>query len=92
MVPDRSRLTSTLYKGEIVSLQLAFSDARQDHAQALLGDTTLGIIHNIEPKTGQLLDEINLPEPEIHGVTVHNDKIWFCCAETGRYCTVDLPI
>ena len=41
--------------------------------------------------TGEVLDEIDIPDPEVHGMTVHDGELWFCCAETRRVCTVTLP-
>ena len=56
-----------------------------------LGDTGLGKIHRLDPENGDVLDEIDVPEPEVHGMTLKDGLIWFCCAETRRVCTVPLP-
>jgi hypothetical protein len=39
---------------------------------------------------GKVLDEIDIPAPEVHGMTVHDDRIWFCCAVTRRICSISI--
>jgi streptogramin lyase len=54
-------------------------------------DTGLRKIHRLDPDNGDILDEIDVPDPEVHGMTFHKGHIWFCCAETRRVCTIELP-
>jgi sugar lactone lactonase YvrE len=48
-------------------------------------------VHRLDPETGEVRQEIDVPEPEVHGMTLHDGDIWFCCAETRRICTIALP-
>ena len=50
-----------------------------------------GTIYKLDPHTGDVLQQIQVNRPEIHGMTRRDDDIWFCCAETYRVCTVPLP-
>ena len=36
-------------------------------------------------------DQIEVPDPEVHGLTLHDGEIWLCCATTRRVCTIPLP-
>jgi streptogramin lyase len=54
-------------------------------------DTQMCKIHRLDPDTGAVTAEIDVPAPEVHGMTLHDGEIWFCCAETRRVCTVPLP-
>jgi streptogramin lyase len=56
-----------------------------------LADTGACKVHKLDPETGDVLDEIDVPAPELHGMTIHDGNLWFCCAETRRVCTVPLP-
>ena len=56
----------------------------------LLADTTLCKIHKLDMEDGKVLGEIDVPAPEVHGMTVHNDRIWFCCAVSRRVCSVSI--
>ena len=56
-----------------------------------LGDTQMGKVHRLNPDDGDVLEEIDVPAPEVHGMTLHDDTIWFCCAVTRRVSTVPLP-
>ncbi|MDE2766465.1 MAG: hypothetical protein OXI70_00020, partial [Chloroflexota bacterium] len=53
-------------------------------------DVGLRQIHKLDPATGEIRAAIDVPDPEVHGMTLHNDDIWFCCALTRRVCTVPL--
>ena len=55
-----------------------------------LADTGARKIHKLNPENGEVLDEIDVPDPEVHGMTLHDGEIWFCCAMTRRVCTVPL--
>ena len=57
-----------------------------------LADTQEAKIHKLDPDDGTILEEIEISEPEIHGMTLKDNDIWFCCSETRRVCTVPLPI
>ncbi len=46
------------------------------------------LIHKLDPDTGAILDRIEVPDPEGHGLTLHDGEIWFCCATTCRVCTI----
>jgi hypothetical protein len=52
----------------------------------------MAVIHKLDPEDGRVLDEIAAPDPEVHGMTLHDGEIWFCCASTRRVCTVPLPL
>ena len=56
-----------------------------------LADTQDCKIHKLDPDSGTVPDEIEIPEPEICGMTLHEREIWFYCVETRRVCTVPLP-
>ena len=49
------------------------------------------LIHKLDPDTGKILDQIEVPDPEAHGLTLHDGEIWLCCATTRRVCTIPLP-
>ena len=49
-----------------------------------------GTIYKLDPQTGEVLHEIQVAEPEVHGMTYYEGNIWFCCAVTYRVCTVPL--
>jgi outer membrane protein assembly factor BamB len=55
-------------------------------------DTGGGELYKIDAETGEVLHRIDIPEPEVHGMTQHDGNIWFCCARTHRVCTVPLPL
>ncbi len=40
------------------------------------------------PHQSEVLDEIHVPDPEVHGLTMHDGDLMFCCAETRRVCRV----
>ena len=50
-----------------------------------------GRIYKLDAHTGEVLHQIDVAEPEVHGMTRHGDSIWFCCAKSHRVCTVPLP-
>ncbi len=54
-------------------------------------DTGGGEIYEIDSRDGRVLTHIDVPEPEIHGMTLHDGLIWICCAKSNRVCTVPLP-
>jgi len=56
-----------------------------------LADTQDCKIHELDPGSGKIISEIHIEEPEIHGMSRHGNEIWFCCAETRKVCTVQLP-
>ena len=56
-----------------------------------LADTQDCKIHELDPGSGKIISEIHIEEPEIHGRSLHGNEIWFCCAETRKVCTVQLP-
>ena len=70
------------------------SSPRAVHARWLywLADTGIGKVHRLDPEDGRVLGEIDVPAPEVHGMTLHKGSIWFCCAATRRVCTVALPV
>ena len=51
-----------------------------------------GTIYKLEPHTGEVLHQIQVDEPEVHGMTLRGGSIWFCCAVSYRVCTVPLPV
>ena len=55
-----------------------------------LADTSLCKIHKLDLDDGTVLDEIDVPAPEVHGMTVYGGRIWFACAVTRRICTVGI--
>ena len=50
-----------------------------------------GTIYKLDPHTSEVLQQIQVDEPEVHGMTRRGDSIWFCCAVSYRVCTVPLP-
>ena len=44
------------------------------------------------PEILSVLREIEVPDPEVHGMTLRDGLIRFCCAETRRVCAVALPV
>ena len=62
-----------------------------DNGNMWLADTQECKIYKINPDNGEVQSEIHIPEPEIHGMTIYDGDIWFCCAETRKVCTVKLP-
>ena len=48
-------------------------------------------VHKLDPESGAVRTEIDVPDPEVHGMTLHDGSIWFCCSETRRVCTIPLP-
>ncbi len=48
-------------------------------------------IYKMEPDSGEVRSEVSVPEPELHGMTLRDGQIWFCCATTRRVRSVDLP-
>ena len=55
-----------------------------------LADTSLCKIHKMDTSDGTVVEEIDIPSPEVHGMTLFEDTIWFACAMTRRICTVSL--
>jgi hypothetical protein len=53
-----------------------------------LADTSLCKIHKLDLDEGTVLDEIDVTAPEVPGITVQGDRIWFACAVTRRICSV----
>ena len=56
-----------------------------------LADTGMAKVHKLDPESSEVLDEMDVPSPEVHGMTVHEGRMWFCCAVTCRVCSVPLP-
>jgi streptogramin lyase len=56
-----------------------------------LADTGMRKVHKLDPENGDVLDEIDVPDPEVHGMTLRDGEVWFCCAVTRRVCTIPLP-
>jgi len=52
------------------------------------GDRAMGAIHKLHPETGEILEEILVPDPEVHGLTIHNGSLLFCCDPTRRVCRI----
>ena len=57
-----------------------------------LADTGPGKIHKLDPESGDLLQGINVPGPEVRCTTLRDGLTRFCCAETRRVCAVALPV
>ena len=53
-------------------------------------DRASGIIHKLEPDSGVVMDEIKVKEPELHGLTFHENYLWFCCDPSRRVCRIQL--
>lgn len=51
----------------------------------------MGRIYKFNPDDGNVLDEISVPDPEVHGMMLYDGEIWFCCASTRRVCKLTLP-
>ena len=56
-----------------------------------LHETGGGEIFQLDPHDGTILHHMAIPAPEVHGMTCHQQDIWFCCAVSHRVCTVPLP-
>ena len=56
-----------------------------------LADTQDCKMQKLDIASGDVLSEIDVEYPEIHGMTIFNGDIWFCCAETRKVCTLPLP-
>ena len=50
-----------------------------------------GELYQIDIEDGTVLDRIDIPAPEVHGLAGHEGRIWFCCAKTHRVCSVPMP-
>jgi hypothetical protein len=48
-------------------------------------------VHKLDPDSGKVLGVMEVPDPEVHGMTQRGGNIWFCCAETRRVCMIPLP-
>ena len=53
-------------------------------------DRALGVIHRLHPETGEVLDEIVVADPELHGLTFHRGALLFCCDPTRRVCRIEV--
>ena len=40
-------------------------------------DRAMGKIHRLDPEVGEVLAEIDVPEPELHGLTMHEGALIF---------------
>ena len=54
------------------------------------GDRAMGAIHKLHPETGEILEEILIPDPEVHGLTIHDGALLFCCDPTRRVCRIEI--
>ena len=54
------------------------------------GDRAMGAIHKLHPETGEILEEILVPDPEVHGLTIHAGALLFCCDPTRRVCRIEI--
>jgi streptogramin lyase len=54
-------------------------------------DTGGGEIYELNARDGRVLTRIDVAEPEIHGMTLHDGLIWICCAKSDRVCTIPMP-
>ena len=50
----------------------------------------MGKIHRLDTETGEALAEIDVPEPEVHGLTMHEGTLIFCCDPSRRVCRVEV--
>ena len=53
-------------------------------------DRVMQIIHRLNPCNGEILDEIYVPEPELHGLTLHDGALIFCCDSSNRVCRIEI--
>ena len=56
------------------------------------GKTTLiaTIVGLPDADTGEVLDEIPVPDPEVHGLTYHDGALLFCCDPSRRVCRIEI--
>ena len=53
-------------------------------------DRAMGKIHRLDTETGEVLAEIDVPEPELHGLTMHEGALIFCCDPSRRVCRIEV--
>ncbi len=53
-------------------------------------DRVMRKIHRLNPCTGEILDEIHVPAPELHGLTMRDGALIFCCDPSGRVCRIEV--
>ena len=53
-------------------------------------DRAMGKIHRLDPANGDVLDEIEVRAPELHGLTMHDGALIFCCDPSRRVCRVEI--
>lgn len=53
-------------------------------------DRVMQTIHRLNPCNGEILDEIYVPEPELHGLTMHDGALIFCCDPSNRVCRIEI--
>ncbi len=63
-----------------------------DGDDLLCVETNLRAIYRLNPRTGEQLAKIEIPEPnpEPHGITLWNGFIWYCDAHTRAVCRLAL--
>lgn len=57
-----------------------------DDGKLWCADTSAGTVCLLDPQDGRIFDVLRVEAPtEVHGMTIHEDVLWFCDAET---CTI----
>ena len=53
-------------------------------------DRAMGKVHRLHPEDGEILDEIEVKAPELHGLTMHDGALLFCCDPSRRVCRIEV--
>ena len=53
-------------------------------------DRVMQKIHRLDSGSGDILDEIHVPAPELHGLTLYKGALIFCCDPSNRVCRIEL--
>ena len=53
-------------------------------------DRAMQKIHRLDPSSGDILDEIHAPAPELHGLTLYGGALIFCCDPSNRVCRIEI--
>ena len=53
-------------------------------------DRAMGKVHRLDPEDGEILDEIEVKAPELHGLTMHDGALLFCCDPSRRVCRIEV--
>ena len=61
-----------------------------DNGSLWCADRQMAVIHRLDPENGDVLEEVSVPTPELHSLTIHEGTLIFCCDPSRRVCRVVL--